>query len=166
MYEARDNAMQNESLNRLETHFPGVRCSVVTSQVTRKNIWRISFVDGRSHTATPRAGCRCIIFHRVRCAHACEVQRAADFLVSALVVMPETIFGLRKLTTSRRTCLAVATSEMPLKIDALIAVTNQFYERNRPQLRSRVAITKAMKTATTAAAISIQFCACIPKIVK
>jgi hypothetical protein len=46
MYEARDNAMQKSELNGSETHFPNVRCTVVTSEVTEKNIRRISFVDG------------------------------------------------------------------------------------------------------------------------
>jgi hypothetical protein len=45
MYEPADNAMQNDRLNGLETHFAGVRCTVVTSQVTEKNIRRISFVS-------------------------------------------------------------------------------------------------------------------------
>jgi hypothetical protein len=45
MYEPRDNAMQNNTLNDLETHFAGVRCAVVTSQAAEKNIRRISFVS-------------------------------------------------------------------------------------------------------------------------
>jgi hypothetical protein len=164
MYEARDNAMQNESLNRLETHFAGARCTVVTSQVTEKNIRRISFVSGRSHSATPRAECRCIVFHRVRCAYAFVVQRAADFLIRALGGAGDDVWPAQAEDIAADTS-HYGTSEVLLKIVSMIAVTNQFYERNRPQLRSRVAITKTMKTAMTAAATSIQFCAWIPKIV-
>ena len=49
---------------------------------------------------------------------------------------------------------------------AVIVLTNQFYVGKRLQRRSRVASTKAAKPTITAAAISIQFWASIPRIVK
>jgi len=93
MYEAQDNAMQNDALNQLEMHFPRARCTVVTSESAEKNIRQISFVGCSSRSTTSHAACRCTIPDRVRCVYAFECRSVADFVVSRRDVSPEMMFG-------------------------------------------------------------------------
>ena len=111
MYKPRDNAMQNDGLNGLATHFPGVRCTVVTSEVAEKNIQRISFVNGRSHSPTLRDACRCTILDRVRWAQGFELRSDADFLVSPFEVLAETILAASRLQKSRAAGSGIARSK-------------------------------------------------------
>ena len=62
----------------------------------------------------------------------------ADFLVSATMVLSETIFDQREAENSQQMRLVIATSDVLLKAVATIAVSGQIRLRNGFQLRSRV----------------------------
>ena len=121
--------MQKSELNRLETHFPGVRCTVVTSQLAEKNIRRISFVSGSSHSTTSLARRHCTILDRVRRGYAFEVRSVADFRVSPSAVFAETMLSLCKWETSYPMYLLLRRRKVLLKAVAVIVLTSQFYLR-------------------------------------
>jgi hypothetical protein len=142
MSKPRDNAMRNDTYNDGRTHFPGVRCGVVTSQLTEKNIRGIVFVTFGSRLETACAHGRCTFLDRDRRPYVIDPQCVASFFASLRQRLDDGI-SLDSRRRDNRAAGLLQTMRIrrreAIPACQVLGATGVFRSTNAAQPRSRVA---------------------------